>query len=143
MGYFLAKDKCPNLEENKIRIVSETVYKAENKLKIKQDKLCKKITARIILGAILRLETQKLQEKDKHMTVQRVRYSAFQKILNKANKWKHLRKCLQYRGQSLVCLVTKNIYELTRKAQQSSRKNKQKKNKKVQFREEQTQKADP
>lgn len=57
MGYFLAKDKCPNLEENKIRIVSETIYKAENKLKIKQDKLCKKITARIILGAVLRLET--------------------------------------------------------------------------------------
>lgn len=35
MGYFLAKDKCPNLEENKIRIVSYTVYKAENKSKSK------------------------------------------------------------------------------------------------------------
>lgn len=57
MGYFLAKDKCPNLEENKIKIVSYTVYKAENKLKIKQDKLCKKITTHIILEAVLRLET--------------------------------------------------------------------------------------
>lgn len=53
MGYFLAKDKCPNLEENKIRIVSYTVCKTENKLKIKQDKLYKKITAHIILGTVL------------------------------------------------------------------------------------------
>lgn len=77
-----------DLEENKIRILCYTTYENEKiKLKIKQDKFCKKITSTCtILGAVLTKIRDSATREKINMTAWKVKNFVFQRILSKANK---------------------------------------------------------